>query len=227
MFCPECKAEYRAGFIRCADCGLDLVEQLDTRRSAGSAAGASADSSAAEVLWSGTDMRVRAEIVTALEAANIPYHERGQEVGMLPGLAQSVSFILVQSHDHDAARKALESPGLRQTVLTGDADQDEDPEMAASVAASEHEPADEDTGDDSENDDADYDPENFHPDDATAEVWSGTDARAAKDVVMCLQEVGIGCTSTPGTGGTRVCVMPGSAARAKLIIQQIIDAGLS
>ncbi len=171
-------------------------------------------------------MRVRAEIVTALEAANIPYHERGQEVGMLPGLAQSVSFILIQSHDHDAARKALESPGLRQTVLTGDADED-DPEMVASVAASEHEPADEDTGDDSDNDDADYDPENFHPDDATAEVWSGADARAAKDVAMCLQEVGIGCTTTESDGARHIWVMPSSAARAKLIIQQIINAGLS
>src|ERR1700688_124213 len=25
MFCPECKAEYRAGFTRCADCDVDLV----------------------------------------------------------------------------------------------------------------------------------------------------------------------------------------------------------
>jgi hypothetical protein len=224
MFCPECKAEYRAGFTRCSDCGLDLVEQLDTRRSAGPAGGA-ADSNAAEVLWSGTDRRIRGEIMTALEAANIPYHERGQEVGMLPGLAQSVSFIVIQSRDHDAARKALESPGLREPVWTGDADENDDPKRVASVTASENEPADEDTGDDSENDASDDDPENFHPDDATAEVWSGADARAAKDVVMCLQEVGIGCTTTESGGAKHICVMPPSAARAKLIIQQILDAG--
>jgi len=29
MFCPECKAEYRAGFTRCSDCDVDLVEQLE------------------------------------------------------------------------------------------------------------------------------------------------------------------------------------------------------
>ncbi len=26
MFCPHCKAEYREGFSRCADCGIDLVD---------------------------------------------------------------------------------------------------------------------------------------------------------------------------------------------------------
>jgi len=26
MFCPKCKAEFREGFYKCADCGIDLVE---------------------------------------------------------------------------------------------------------------------------------------------------------------------------------------------------------
>ena len=28
MFCPQCKAEYRVGFIRCSDCDVALVEHL-------------------------------------------------------------------------------------------------------------------------------------------------------------------------------------------------------
>ena len=28
MFCPQCKAEYRAGFIRCSDCDVELVDRL-------------------------------------------------------------------------------------------------------------------------------------------------------------------------------------------------------
>jgi hypothetical protein len=28
MFCPKCKAEYREGFYRCADCDCDLVYEL-------------------------------------------------------------------------------------------------------------------------------------------------------------------------------------------------------
>ena len=27
-FCPSCKCEYRPGFIRCNDCGMELVENL-------------------------------------------------------------------------------------------------------------------------------------------------------------------------------------------------------
>ena len=28
MFCPICNAEYRQGFLRCSDCGVELVETL-------------------------------------------------------------------------------------------------------------------------------------------------------------------------------------------------------
>ncbi|MCP4715395.1 MAG: DUF2007 domain-containing protein [Deltaproteobacteria bacterium] len=28
MICPVCKAEYRDGFTQCADCGVDLVHEL-------------------------------------------------------------------------------------------------------------------------------------------------------------------------------------------------------
>lgn len=28
MFCPKCKAEYREGFSRCADCDIDLISEL-------------------------------------------------------------------------------------------------------------------------------------------------------------------------------------------------------
>ncbi len=28
MFCPKCKAEYREGFFKCADCDVELVTEL-------------------------------------------------------------------------------------------------------------------------------------------------------------------------------------------------------
>jgi hypothetical protein len=30
MFCPKCGCEYRAGFTRCADCDVDLVDETST-----------------------------------------------------------------------------------------------------------------------------------------------------------------------------------------------------
>jgi|ERR1700722_2330535 hypothetical protein len=216
MFCPECKAEYRPGFTRCSDCGLDLVNELDARTNAAPPA---TDPDVAEVLWTGVDVRTRAEVVRALEAANIPYHERSREVGMLPGMTQNVYGILVQARDRDAARKALQAPGLREAISTGDdADTDADTPLAS--------PADDSEPDaDEEGDDSDYDPENFHPDDATAEVWSGADAGVRDEMVICLEEVGIGCAVVEATGLFHIRVMPSSAPRAKEIIQQILDAG--
>ncbi len=31
MFCPECRAEYRPGFTRCSDCGVDLLHEVPER----------------------------------------------------------------------------------------------------------------------------------------------------------------------------------------------------
>ena len=28
MFCPQCKTEYRVGFLRCSDCDVELVDHL-------------------------------------------------------------------------------------------------------------------------------------------------------------------------------------------------------
>jgi hypothetical protein len=35
MFCPKCKAEYRADVTRCLDCGEPLVAKLDTSKAPG------------------------------------------------------------------------------------------------------------------------------------------------------------------------------------------------
>jgi hypothetical protein len=32
VFCPECRSEYREGFTKCSDCGVDLVSALPTER---------------------------------------------------------------------------------------------------------------------------------------------------------------------------------------------------
>jgi hypothetical protein len=32
MFCPKCKSEYKEGFYICADCGIELVEELPNEK---------------------------------------------------------------------------------------------------------------------------------------------------------------------------------------------------
>ena len=68
MFCPLCKAEYREGFTRCADCNVELVPALE-------------DEAAAEpeepiaVLWQGEDPVLFTAITSALRDAQIEFHE--------------------------------------------------------------------------------------------------------------------------------------------------------
>src|SRR6266478_99127 len=43
MFCPQCKAEYRVGFVRCSDCDVELVDHLPVDAPSHSPADARAD----------------------------------------------------------------------------------------------------------------------------------------------------------------------------------------
>jgi hypothetical protein len=75
MLCPNCKAEYRLGFTRCADCDVDLVEVLPGAIVSAGEAGnddENLDDPFCE-FWKGEDQRVRGEICDVLEEAGIPY----------------------------------------------------------------------------------------------------------------------------------------------------------
>src|SRR5580698_4612893 len=94
MFCPDCKAEYRPGFTRCSDCGLDLVEHLEQTNIHSNNPELS---DTPELLWTGTDAATRDAIIDALETAEIPYHERGDNVGSLPGWSRQVYAIFTHA----------------------------------------------------------------------------------------------------------------------------------
>lgn len=52
MFCPSCRGEFRAGFTRCRDCDVDLVEELPAEVEAGPGLGESASTRG----WAGAGM---------------------------------------------------------------------------------------------------------------------------------------------------------------------------
>jgi hypothetical protein len=72
MFCPVCESEYREGFTKCSDCGVDLVKQLVD------------DSEAKEPLWAGQDASVRSAICDKLDAAKIPHEDDFVESQFMP-----------------------------------------------------------------------------------------------------------------------------------------------
>lgn len=62
MFCPLCRAEFRAGFTECSDCHVPVVPTL-------------ADAAAASVqLWKGSDEEELNRILAALDAQEILSH---------------------------------------------------------------------------------------------------------------------------------------------------------
>lgn len=231
MFCPVCKLEYRPGFTRCSDCDVPLVESLDgVSVHTNAPQGVAQNPDAAQLLWTGTDSGISGAIAEALDAANISYHERSRDVGVLPGLSKSVYAIIIHARDHNAAKTVLENLGrqLEAPQTDSDAEADGDATQSDSSAKGPNTPADEspetDDADDSFAPEHDYVPEDFDPDEATREVWSGADNDMRDMLISCLRENGIGCAVDDSSGTHRLRVMPESEKRAKEIIREVVEA---
>jgi hypothetical protein len=249
MFCPVCKAEYRFGFTKCSDCVVDLVEHLSD--DAGAPVEAVGDPEAMDVLWAGVDARTSASIRRVLDAAKIAYKEDSVESQFMPAFRQSIYRIEVRRADHWPAQQCLQglagsdainskSPSARldrnSSVLSflginrglfdrgpvGESSRSEaGPEGPDSAPLAENDSEEANSFGDSAQDDL---VEDFHPEDATSEVWSGEDQQLAEDFRACLLGVGIGCEVKQENCKSRVFVMPGSEARAREIIREVIDA---
>lgn len=247
MFCPACKAEYRPGFRHCPDCDVDLVDRLDP---VPTNAIRQDDLDKPALLWTGTSGEAQAALCTALKTVNIPYLQRETDVGMIPGLAQPVFAIFVKGRDLDGAQLVLERTAEHFEADDSDANTERDDlqlqadarsldpvrsgkEVFAALALkraansfgaapTESSFADTDTADSAEPTPDDI-AEDFIPENATQEVWSGADLDMAETVRLCLRENGIGCV-VQGTGNEKtVLVTPGSEARAKEIVREIVS----
>jgi len=78
MYCPQCKAEYRPGFTRCADCDVDLVcERPPAARGWGARGedGLPAEDSDDPFcsFWRGDEPRIHAELCELLNEEGIPH----------------------------------------------------------------------------------------------------------------------------------------------------------
>src|SRR5229473_3358937 len=78
MFCPQCKAEYRQGFTRCADCDVDLayalpVTESDSAETSQAASPVESDEDPFCSFWKGDDARIHAELCSVLDDTGIPH----------------------------------------------------------------------------------------------------------------------------------------------------------
>jgi len=111
MFCPQCRAEYRKGFVKCSDCDIPLVDQLP------------ADSPPRRFESDHSDLVVLRTFATVIEAdlaksaldsVGIDSVIRSDDKGrQTPGLAFSQGVeLLVRADDVTAANDMLGSEGF-------------------------------------------------------------------------------------------------------------------
>ena len=109
MFCPKCKSEYREGFLKCADCGVDLVGALPSEQ-----ADDFGDVEFVEV-FSTYQQGDIAFIKSVLDGEGITYFFQGESSIMLIA-AGAYARLLVKADEAQRAREILQELGFLERV---------------------------------------------------------------------------------------------------------------
>jgi hypothetical protein len=100
MFCPKCKAEYRADVTQCPDCDKPLAAKLDTSKAPGQYGPALA--------WRGNDPVSFSRALAALRENNIQSHQIDEHDQLSRIAAFRPSYgIFVRREDLSRAEKVI------------------------------------------------------------------------------------------------------------------------
>jgi hypothetical protein len=228
MFCPQCNAEYRPGFARCADCDVELVNDPPHYALSGQPSADPGDPNEDPFcsFWKGEDARVHAELCEVLEEAGIPHktvfrrdhlfnfhNYPGYEVGVPFTLFEKAEKAVQEAYgaDETDGAEAQQFPGLVTRPP------DENPILPESVTL----PDEGIPGPPSADGETDW-----YPEDATASVWS-TDANEPSDfLAAALHENGIGCRVEQQGTHAKLYVLPEDAMRAREIVREVVEGEL-
>jgi hypothetical protein len=214
MICPECQAEYREGFRRCADCGVGLIEALpvqpsQTRRADG----------VLVAIWLGDRQSYCVALCSRLKNAGIRYHvsqSLKSRIGMIASWRYELS---VPSDSAEESKSLLELPDDVVEQSSESAEEDEDqalveyPDLGKSPAEDAR----------IRNSFKTYlDP--WYPEDATTQIWSCPSGDHSTMVESSLQANCIRArTEVRSDGSTRYFVMAKDADAAREIVRQILE----
>ena len=225
MFCPQCNAEYRPGFTRCADCDVKLVNDPPQYALADQPAAEPGDPNEDPFcsFWKGQDARVHAELCEVLEQAGIPHKTifrsdhlfnfsnfPAYEIGVPFSLFEKAEKVVQETYGTDdvqdvgaqeLAGQVVRASGrvaiLPEMVNLSPEDIPGPPVTAESVR--------------------------WFPEDATVSVWS-TDANEPSDfLVAALHENGINCRVDQQGIRAKLYVLPDDAARAREIVREVVE----
>ena len=109
MFCPKCKSEYREGFYKCADCGVDLVAEQPPELME--------EVSYVDLVevFSTYQQGDIAFIKSVLDGEGITYFFQGESSIMIIG-AGAYARLLVKADEAQRAREILQELGFLKRV---------------------------------------------------------------------------------------------------------------
>jgi hypothetical protein len=211
MFCPECKAEYRSGFARCADCDAELVYELPA---AALTVVEPAEPGHPEddpfcSFWKGDDPRVHAELCELLGEQSIPYKTIRRQDHLFNWNTKSAIEIGVPFSQFDKAEAVIKEAygGDDEPVSEEVARTMELPEVVEAREAH-----------------AAWDPGEWYPEDGTLEIWAGGQAEMGELLAASLGENQIHARVAETGGAYRLFVLPGDETRAREIVREVVEA---
>ena len=235
MFCPHCKAEYRAGFTHCADCDVDLVWELPKNaiemrqtgedgeyRVAGGPGDPNEDPFCS--FWKGDDPRVHAELCGVLEEAGIPHntvHRRDHlfnlrnyaafEVGVPFSMYERAENVVKEAYGTDE----VSDVGAQEVQLLPDRPIHPMRKLPESLTPREEEniPGPPCAGEETD----------CYPEDATVKVWSTEKGDPSDFLVAALHENEIRCRVEKNGQRTELYVLPKDETRAREIVREVVE----
>ncbi|HTZ49109.1 MAG TPA: hypothetical protein VMH20_16065 [Verrucomicrobiae bacterium] len=236
MICPQCKAEYRAGFTHCVDCDVDLVKELPKnaiymRRSGGGAefrpSGEPGDPNEDPFcsFWKGDDPRVHGELCEVLDEAGIPHNTvyrrdhlfnlrnyAAFEVGVPFSMYERAENVVKEAYGTDD----IENVGAHETPLLADKPSRLVNKLPETLTASDEEgiPGPPTAGENEAG---------WHPEDATVKVWSTEKGGSSDFLVAALHENEIRCRVEQNGVNAELYVLPADESRAREIVREVVE----
>jgi hypothetical protein len=209
MYCPQCKAEYRQGFTRCADCDLDLVDALPQEPEHAGQAN--------RIIWMGDNQETCVALCLRLKDEGIRYQVTEGMKSRNARMTVTWKYELaVPAEDEKKAKELLELP---ETVVEESSELTEEDEDQALL---EWPGGDESTQGAVRKGSSYLDP--WHPEDATVEVFAETPTFESDLIEMSLKENQIRARiEVQEDGLKKVFVFPDDEPAAREIIREIVE----
>jgi hypothetical protein len=210
MFCPQCKAEYRMGFVRCADCGVAL-QSSSAHAKVETAVAASSLPEASAVLWSGQDPVLFSVVLSALDEEGIFYKEF-QRRDYAAALSQPFALgyyglphweVRVCATDLSAAQRIAEAALRPVSALAVEMNWEGEAENSGREVGAAAAPPKQQT---------------------PVKIWPGVEPHRAQELSDALFDQGIRCwiiSSFPA--GEELLVCEEDAGRARAIVRGVIE----